>query len=227
MQGKRFWVDTLGKGWAMELKDTLRSPYMEKLMSFINIQYAMNDVIPYQKDIFNAFKLCPLGSLKVVIVGKEPRTDSKPNGLAFADRDSSVFSDSSICKIHSCLEREYYENNFYLGFDFELKHWARQGVLLLNRNLTVQECVPNSHKKQWNRFVSKVLNVINESNPATIFVLWGKQAQALEPSIKDHNYILKFDSPDNYIETNEEWNCSNFKEADKILMDLNGETIEW
>lgn len=227
MQGKQFWVDTLGKGWAMELKETLKSPYMKKLMNFISVQYAMNDVKPYQRDMFNAFKLCPWESLRIVIIGREPHISSNPNGLAFANHETSVFNNSSVCKIFDCLEKEYYEGSFYLDFDFELKHWARQGVLLLNRSLTVKEGAPGSHKKPWGKFNSAVLNSVNESKPATIFILWGKQAQALEPHIKKHNYVLKFDSPDKYAGTDKEWNCPNFKEADKILIELNNEKIKW
>ncbi len=227
MKGKQFWVDTLGKGWAMELKETLKSPYMDKLMKYLSIQYAMNNIKPYEKDIFNAFKLCPWESLRIVIIGKEPHINSRPNGLAFANHQYSPFNDSAVCKIFDCIEREYYPESLYLDFDFTLRHWADQGVLLLNRSLTVKDGAPGSHKKPWGKFISAVLNSVNESKPATIFMLWGKEAQLLEPHIKKHNYVLKFDNPDNYMESGKEWNCPNFKEANKILMELNNEKIKW
>lgn len=227
MNGKRFWVEKLGKSWAMELKETLKSPYMKKLMNYINVQYAMYDVMPYKDDIFKSFKLCPYDSLKIVILGNEPHINTLPNGLAYGNHVDSVFNSSSVGKIFDCIEREYYEGSFCLDFDFELKHWARQGILLLNRNLTVRKDSPGSHRKPWGKFNSAVLNIINESSPATIFMLWGKEAQALEPYIKKHNYVLKCESPDKYAGTDKDWHCDNFKKADEILTKLNGETIKW
>tara|TARA_R110000868_G_scaffold351806_1_gene613070 strand:- start:969 stop:1640 length:672 start_codon:yes stop_codon:yes gene_type:complete len=220
--GKQFWVEELGEKWALQLKDTLRDPYMGKLMDFLSTEYALNTVYPPRKEIFNAFKFCPWDKLKIVILGQSPHLNGEANGLCFADRYTSTYHSTSLCKIYECIEREYCPQGFYLDFDFTLEKWAKQGVLLLNTSLTTRKESNESHKKPWKKFISAVLNNINEYSPGTIFILWGKEAQALIPHIKEHNHILSFNLP-----SNEDWHCPNFKEADKIIMDLYRETIKW
>ena len=227
--GKQFWVKELGNKWALQLKDTLRSPYATKLMDFISVEYAMNDVHPARENVFKAFRACPWDSLKIVILGTEPHTASRASGLAFGDVYTSQFHSTALTTIFDCVEREYYINKDLLNFDFDfsLEEWANQGVLLLNRTLTVKKNLPRCHKKQWGKFNSAVLNAINDYKPGTIFILWGKEAQALEPHINKNNYVLKFDSPGEFGDKNKDWHCPNFKEANKILNDLNGQTINW
>ena len=97
--GKQFWVENLGKGWTMELKDTLKSKYANKLMSFISTEYALNEIKPAKADVFKAFKLCPWDSLKIVILGSEPFTSTMPNGLAFGDKYLAQFYSPTTSKI--------------------------------------------------------------------------------------------------------------------------------
>jgi len=227
--GKQFWVEELGEKWALQLKDTLKSPYATKLMDYISVQYAMNDIRPARKNVFKAFRACPWDSLKVVILGTEPSIASTANGLAFGDTYTSQFHSTSLTTIFDCVEREYYieDRRLNLDFDFSLEDWAKQGVLLLNRNLTSKKNVPRCYQKQWGTFNSAVLNAINEYKPGTIFILWGKEAQALEPHIKKTNYVLKFDEPGKYADKGKDWHCPNFKEANDILLKLNNEQIKW
>lgn len=225
--GKQFWIDNLGKGWAIQLKDTLKSPYAEKLMDFISVEYAMSEIVPTRNNIFKAYQLCPWESVKVVIIGNVPWTNSEANGLAYGDAFTTRFHSSTLVKIYECIERNYYADSFYLDFDFTLEEWAKQGVLLLNRSLTTKQDDKNCHKKPWGTFISATINAINEYNPGTIFILWEKEAKLLAPSIHKHNYVLTYDSPSTCVYPDKDWKCPNFKEADKILLDLYGETIKW
>lgn len=225
--GKQFWVETLGEKWALELKDTLKSKYSSKLMSFLSTEYALNEIKPAKADVFNAFTLCPWDSLKVVILGDEPFTSSMPNGLAFGDKFTTQFHSPILTKMYECIEREYYPGGFYLDFDFSLEHWAKQGVLLLNRSLTARVTDEGVHRKPWGKFVSAVLNSIVEHKPGTIFILWGKEAQLLAPAISKNNYVLMYDDPRESVYPSKDWHCPNFKEVDKLLMELYGETIKW
>jgi len=222
--GKQFWIDSLGKGWAMQLKDTLKSPYSNKLMEFIDTQYAMVKVYPHKDYIFSAFKLCPWENLKVVIIGDAPITIGSPNGLAYGNDASSMFFGPEVQKIYDCISVEYYSDSINLEFDFTLKEWAKQGVLLLNSSLT--RTSDGNHSKQWNKFINAVLNAINESAPGTVFMLWGNYRK-LKESISKNNYVLEYDSIESAIDKGTTWNCPNFKEADKILINLNNEKIKW
>jgi uracil-DNA glycosylase len=225
--GKEFWVNELGKDWTRELKDTLRTPYAAKLMEFVSVEYAMNNVIPLKEDIFRAFKLCEWKDVKVVILGLEPGFRCLPSGLAYGEKHIMEFHSAELCKIYDHVERVYYEGGFYLDFDFSLDHWAEQGVLLLNKSLTVRKGESRSHLKPWGKFASATLNAVNDNTTGTIFILWGKEAQQLKSHINKNNYVLTFDEPGDYVNTGKDWHCPNFKETDKIMYDLYGETIKW
>lgn len=222
--GKQFWVDSLGKGWAMQLKDTLKSPYGNKLMEFLDVQYAMNKVYPHKDYIFSPFKLCPWEDLKIVIIGDAPVTVGSPNGLAYGNDENSMFFGPEVQKIYDCISKEYYSDAINLEFDFTLRSWARQGVLMLNTSLTRTN--DTFHSKQWNKFINAVLNAINDHCPGTIFMLWGNYRN-LKNSINKNNYVLEYDAIEDYIYTEKDWNCPNFKEANKILLNLNNEVIKW
>jgi uracil-DNA glycosylase len=222
--GKQFWIDSLGKGWAMQLKDTLKSPYGSKLMEFLDVQYAMNKVYPHKDYIFSAFKLCPWEDLKIVIIGDAPVTVGSPNGLAYGNDANSMFFGPEVQQIYDCISKEYYSDAINLEFDFSLRSWARQGVLMLNTSLTRTN--DTFHSKQWNKFINAVLNAINDHCPGTIFMLWGNYRN-LKNSINKNNYVLEYDAIEDYIYTEKDWNCPNFKEADKILLNLNNEVIKW
>lgn len=225
--GKEFWVNELGTDWTLQLKETLRTPYANKLMEFVSVEYSMNKVVPLKEDIFRAFKLCSWKDVKVVILGLEPSLNCLPSGLAYGEKHIMDFHSITLCKIYDCVERVYYEGGFYLDFDFSLDHWAEQGVLLLNKSLTVRKGESKSHLKPWGKFVSATLNAVNDNTNGTIFILWGKEAQQLKPHINKNHYVLTFDDPQDYIDTGKDWNCPNFKEADKIMTDLYGKTIKW
>ena len=225
--GKQFWTKELGAEWTMQLKETLRSPYIERLMGFLQTEYALNMVYPAKEDVFKAFKLCPWDKLKIVIMGQEPHLNGEANGLSYGDKNTVTFHTAVLGKIYDCIDREYHPDALYLDFDFTLEDWAKQGVFLLNTSLTTRAEKLNSHKKPWKKFISAVLNAINNYKPGTIFILWGKEAQLLIPYINKNNYILTYDHPVEYVSNFKDWHCPNFKEADKILIDLYGETINW
>lgn len=221
-RGKQFWIKRLGKGWAMQLKSILKSPYETKLMNFLSTEYAMNEIVPIRSDVFNAFKLCPWDSVRVVIIGSGPSAGSQPNGLAYGDKFTTLFHSSQLCTIHECLEKE--RGGFYLDFDFTLENWAKQGVLLLNKCLTSRVHDQDSHRKQWGKFISEVLNVLNENKQGIIYVLWGKEMQLLKPHLEKNNHILTYSDPGIHANKGKLWRCPNFKEINKILIN---DKINW
>ena len=143
--------------------------------------------------------------------------------MSFGDNFVSTFSSPDLCKIMDCVEREFY-NGLNLNFDFTLEDWASQGVLLLNRQLTIRKKDRGEHTKPWGKFISAVLNALSESKPGTIFILWGKENQKLAPYLEKNNHVLMFDHPN---ESNNDWHCPNFKETNKLLTELTKETIKW
>ena len=96
MRNKQYWVNELGLGWALALKETLKSDYSEKLLNYITIQKAFNTIIPNEKEIFRYFKLTPREELKAVIIIKEYGIDMSMFPQAFADNYIDSFYDFGI-----------------------------------------------------------------------------------------------------------------------------------
>jgi len=212
---KEYWIDQLGEGWTSKLKDTLKDPYMEKLMNFLSTEYAMNTVYPKRENLFKAFKDCPWDKLKVVIVCKEPYSDGNANGLALGNNFSSTFLSSQLLELFDIVEKEYYDG-LCLEWDFTLENWANQGILMLNTALSVRENRPGSHSKPWKKFILATINAINEYQPGTVFILWDRHSKVLLPYVKDKHHVLF------YKGTNEV-----LKNTNQILYTKHEETLFW
>lgn len=228
MKSKQYWVDRLGEGWTNALKDTLKSPYMEKLMNFVDCQYAMEDnVFPNNsKIIFDAFKACPWDTVKVVIIGYEPNPIYGTGPLAYSDEFQHPHKNSSLYAITTSIMDEYYRG-YDINFDYTLKSWASQGVLLLNQALTATR-EDFAHRVQWKRFFNAVIAAINAYKPGTIVFLWGEESMWLMPEL-DMQHVFNWEHPYKYAHRTTSWKCPNFTQANKLIEYINGEgsQIKW
>lgn len=137
----------------------------------------MIQIYPKKEDIFNAFKVSPIGSIKVVIVGQDPyHQPNQAHGLCFSVL-KPVPPPPSLKNIYKNLSNNK-EITFKMPKHGDLTKWAEQGVFLLNASLTVEDSKANSHAKcGWQKFTDQVISVINEQCNGVVFLLWGKPAQ--------------------------------------------------
>ena len=85
----------LEPGWTRALAAEFSAPYFASLCDFVDRAYAAGPVYPPSHLIFNAFRLCPLDSVKVVIVGQDPYHGAgQANGLSFSVNDGVVLPPS-------------------------------------------------------------------------------------------------------------------------------------
>ena len=82
-----------------------------------------------------------------------------------------------------------------LGIHFpesnSLKPWAKEGVLLLNAVLTVEEHMPTSHKdKGWEAFTDNVIKILNQKEEPVVFILWGSYARNKKDLITNPNHLI-------------------------------------
>ena len=181
--------------WKIELEDEFNSSYMSDLRNFLKEQISRGKIIfPPMNKIFNAFNLTPFQNVKVVIVGQDPYHGyGQANGLSFSVED--------IIKIPPSLRNIYKELYTDLRItspeNGNLQNWAKQGVLLLNSCLTVEQGLPGSHQdKGWETFTSKVLKVINIKKNNVVFILWGKKAQEKGKFLdKERHLIIQSNHP--------------------------------
>lgn len=188
---------------------------------------------PHLKDVFKAFRLCPLSQLRVVIIGQDPYCNylnNKPvaTGLAFAnspDTPEASYSPSLEVLMESVIDYSVPHNR--INFDTSLESWEAQGVLLLNTALSCTIGKPGSHALLWQPFISYFLTRLVQCTSAVIYVLMGSSAQALEPYIaKGCNHIIKCKHPAWYARQHEKM-PNIWRQINNILISLNGYGIEW
>ena len=146
--------------WLTALGGEFLKPYYRQLFEFVKNEYDTTVVFPPADDIFNAFHLTPLSKVKVVIIGQDPYHNvGQAHGLCFSVKPD-VEIPPSLVNIYKELEATmgcYIPNNGYL-----IK-WAKQGVLLLNAVLTVEENKPGSHaNKGWEIFTDHIIELLNQ-----------------------------------------------------------------
>lgn len=136
-----------------------------------------NFILPKEKRIFRAFKLTPLKSVRVVILGQDPyhsicKKSQKyhANGLAF-----SVNKECSIPPSLRNMFKEIKRTGFKGLKDGELEPWTKQGVLLMNTQLTVEKSNANSHKF-WTKFTDNIISYLSDLKTPIVFVLMGGNA---------------------------------------------------
>lgn len=177
--------------WYPILLDEFKSPYFQVLQEKVAQAYLLSDplVFPPQDQLFKAFEYCPWEDLHVVILGQDPYpTKGHANGLCF-----SVAAD--VRPLPKSLHNIFKERSSDLQLpdlpNGNLDHWARQGILLLNTVLTVQEGQPDSHKNWgWEQFTDAVIEKIATEKENIVFILWGAKAQAKASRIDSSKHLI-------------------------------------
>jgi uracil-DNA glycosylase len=107
--------------------------------------------------------------------------------------------------------------------------WAREGVLLLNAVLTVEEGKPNSHQnKGWEIFTDEVLKRCNQHPLPVVFILWGRNAQMKEPLIfNKHHLIIKAPHPSPLSAYHGFFGSRPFSKANDFLVKHDRSPVNW
>lgn len=166
----------LEPSWKAKLQDEFEKPYMKELREFLLEEKRKGKVIyPPGPEIFNAFNLTPFDKVKVVIIGQDPyHGPDQAHGLCFSVKQGVQAPPS--------LKNVYKELHDDCGIDIpshgNLESWAKQGVLLLNAVLTVEQAKAAAHQgKGWETFTDKVIELLNAQKEHVVFMLWGAYAQ--------------------------------------------------
>ena len=204
------------KNWYKILKDEFEKPYFKNLLNFLTKEYSTCTVYPSMENIFYALNLVKFEDIKVVIVGQDPYHEpNQAMGMSFSVPSSTKIP-PSLANIFKEIESEL---NIKCLKNGDLTRWAKQGVLLLNSVLTVKKGIANSHKNiGWETFTSKIISLINEKKEPVIFVLWGANAKALKPLIKNpQHFVLTSSHPSPLSAYNGFFGCGHFLKINSIL----------
>ena len=161
--------------WAPYLRDEFDRPYMRRLRVYLADQPA-DDVFPKPESVFEAFDETTPNEVKVVILGQDPyHGPGQAHGLAFSTLAHR--RPPSLRNIFAEVESNMNRDAIPEGHNC-LTPWARQGVLLLNRVLTVRRGCANAHHGEgWERFTDRVVETIDRERTHVVFMLWGGPAQ--------------------------------------------------
>jgi uracil-DNA glycosylase len=215
--------------WKEILKKEFDKDYFIKLSNFLEREYEQNSpkIFPKKSEIFNAFNLCPINNIKVVILGQDPYpTIGHAHGLSF-----SVKND--VRPLPKSLKNIFKELKDDLGVDKRengcLKTWSHQGVLLLNTVMTVEESKPKSHYNiGWELFSDAVIRLLNTNKTNLVYLLWGNNAiQKAHLIDAQNNLILKAPHPSPLSSYRGFFGCKHFSSTNTYLEKMGKTAIEW
>lgn len=175
--------------WLSVLGEEFTQPYMKELKAFLASEKTNKKIIyPKGENIFKAFELTPFDNVKVVILGQDPyHGPDQAHGLCFSVQEG-INKPPSLLNIFKEIERDL---KIPINKHGCLESWAKQGVLLLNSVLTVQQGMAASHQgKGWERFTDKVIEVINAKHEGVVFLLWGSYAQKKGAFIDRNKHLV-------------------------------------
>ena len=212
--------------WNEILAEEMQKDYYQELQTFVQKRRAEVRVFPEEKNVFNALELTPFESVKVVILGQDPYHGfGQAHGLSFSVQ-KEIPLPPSLKNIYKELQEDI---GGELPTEGDLSHWAKQGVLLLNTVLTVEEGNANSHKgKGWERLTNRLIESLNELKHPVIFILWGKPAQDKEKLIINPNHvILKAPHPSPLSAYRGFFGSKPFSRVNDILIQQGQTPIRW
>jgi uracil-DNA glycosylase len=174
--------ELVGPGWGSVLAPV--EPVVRELGRFLRAEVAAgHGYLPGGDRIFAAFQL-PFDEVRALIVGQDPYpTPGHPIGLCFAVAPDVRPLPRSLANIF----REYRDD---LGepqpANGDLTPWVEQGVLLLNRCLTVRPGEPASHRgKGWEMVTDTAIDALVARERPMVSILWGRDARSLAPRLGD------------------------------------------
>lgn len=181
-------LDFMPDEWREAVTPFVDPAIVAALSSFVVEEYKTATVYPRKQDIYAAYRLSPLASTRVLILGQDPYIKpGQAHGLSFSVPPGVPAPPS--------LRNVYQEMRDDLGVDpppsGDLTAWCRQGVMLLNAVLTVRAGASNSHKgRGWENITDATIRALNAKAERVVFVLWGAAAKAKAPLVTNDRHVV-------------------------------------
>lgn len=182
-------LDKLHPSWQAAIGQEFDQPYMQALRAFLQQEEMTGKVIyPPSPLIFNAFNHTPFEQVRVVIIGQDPyHGPGQAHGLSFSVPEG-IKPPPSLVNIFKELSADLGVARPSHG---DLSPWAKQGVLLLNATLTVEQANAGSHQKRgWETFTDAAIAALNKHRNGLVFVLWGSYAHKKGVAIDANKHLV-------------------------------------
>jgi uracil-DNA glycosylase len=225
----QFFFNQLPVNWSEKLAPIKNEPFFSELIQFLDAEYKKGKTIyPARTNIFRALEQVDLPDVKVVIFGQDPyHGPDQAIGLSFAVPNSLRLKPPSLQNIFKELQSDF--NITIPKTSSDLSGWVKQGVLLLNRVLTVEAALPLSHRDRgWEQFTDRIVSILNERKEPIVFILWGSHAQKLKERIdlKKHA-VIETPHPSPLSAHRGFFGSKVFSRANELLHQFNQEPIRW
>ena len=222
-------IDTiaLAAGWKPLVDAFFASGAGAALRAFLQ-QRQMTGARIFPPRPLHALELVAFDEVRAVIVGQDPYHGvGQAQGLAFSVPEG-IRLPPSLRNIYAELAREY----SCCPPTGDLHHWARQGVLLLNAVLTVEEGQPGSHAQRgWEALTDALLKALSADSRPKVFMLWGVQAQRCQSLVDSGIHcVLTANHPSPLSARRPPqpfFGCSHFTRANAFLAAAGRGTIDW
>ena len=216
------------KTWAELFSQLEQKQYYQDLMSFLDEEYATKTIYPKRENLFRAFDLTPVDTVKVVIIGQDPYHEpGQAQGLSFSV-PSDVKVPPSLVNIFKEIHSDIgCEMNFKNG---DLTYLAKQGVLLINAYLTVIAGQALSHhRKEYDLLMLDVVQFLDKLEQPIVFMLWGNFAKKYEKYLSNPEHlVLKSSHPSPLGANHGGWfGERQFSKTNDFLEKNNSKKIEW
>ena len=212
-------AELIDPGWAEAL-----APVAGQVAAMGDFLRANGPYLPSGANVLRAFER-PFADVRVLIVGQDPYpTPGHAIGLSFA-------VDRSVRPVPRSLQNIYRELKDDLGIvpppHGDLSAWADQGVMLLNRVLTVQPGASGSHRgKGWEAITATAIHALADRGGPLVAILWGRDAISLEPMLGSVP-VVKSVHPSPLSASGGFFGSKPFSRANALLVKQGAAPVDW
>ncbi|MGC7589602.1 uracil-DNA glycosylase [Bisgaard Taxon 46] len=216
------------KTWKDVIGIEKEQPYFKHILAQVHQARASGAVVyPPANEVFSAFQLTEFDQVKVVILGQDPyHGPNQAHGLAFSVKPG-IQPPPSLMNMYKELTQDI--EGFQIPNHGYLVPWAKQGVLMLNTVLTVEQGKAHSHANfGWETFTDKVIAALNEQRERIVFLLWGSHAQKKGQFIdRNKHCVLTAPHPSPLSAHRGFLGCHHFSKANQYLIEQGLSPIQW
>lgn len=211
-------------GWAQALAPV--SEQITQMGEFLRTEIAEGRTyLPAGPNVLRAFSF-PFDAVKVLIVGQDPYpTPGHAVGLSF-----SVAPE--VRPVPRSLNNIFNEYGTDLGYPTpssgDLTAWSEQGVMLLNRVLTVRPGTPASHRgKGWEAVTECAIRALVQRPTPLVAILWGRDASTLKPMLGPDCVAIESPHPSPLSASRGFFGSRPFSRANALLAERGADPIDW
>lgn len=216
-------AEIVDPGWAQALDPVAED--IARAGDFLRAEIAAGrGYLPAGEKVLRAFTI-PLESVRVLVVGQDPYpTPGHPIGLSFAVAPDVRPLPPSLRNIFRELVDDV---GVPAPTNGDLTPWAQQGVMLLNRVLTVRPGAPASHQGiGWEAVTDRAIEVLVERGGPLVAILWGRGARSLRPRLGEVP-VIESAHPSPLSARSGFFGSKPFSRANALLVEQGADPIDW